>query len=63
MTYERYSIVVPRLEEDAKSTTSSLRRQVQLERRRRAQLFINMLKKTKPSTEPTTSNQNSSDTK
>ncbi|XP_028400439.1 splicing factor, suppressor of white-apricot homolog isoform X2 [Dendronephthya gigantea] len=39
---------VQRLEEEVKSTTSSLRRQVQLERRRRAQLFINMLKKAKP---------------
>ncbi|CAB3980013.1 Hypothetical predicted protein [Paramuricea clavata] len=49
---------VQRLEEEAKSTTSSLRRQVQLERRRRAQLFINMLKKTKPgASEQTSENQ------
>ena len=51
---------VQRLEEEAKSTTSSLRRQVQLERRRRAQLFINMLKKTRPS-DQTSENQASSD--
>ena len=51
-------IPVQRLEEEAKSTTSSLRRQVQLERRRRAQLFINMLKKTKPgASEQTSDNQ------
>lgn len=52
---------VQRLEEEAKSTTSSLRRQVQLERRRRAQLFINMLKKTTPSSEQSAPNQSNAD--